>query len=129
MSNKKCPARPVETLVKVITKRWNLQILYDMFKGKRHFNEFKEDKPDLLNKTLSRCLQELESNNLIEKRINPNDGKDTEYILSENGRLLNRIIYDLMVYSMDIDRENEYFTEEYKEIMKKQAKITLNIDN
>lgn len=129
MSNKKCPARPVETLVKVITKRWNLQILYDMFNGKRHFNEFKEDKPDLLNKTLSRCLQELESNNLIEKKTNPNDEKDTEYILSENGRLLNRIIYDLMVYSMDIDRENEYFTEEYKEIMKKQAQITLNIDN
>ncbi|RAP44205.1 helix-turn-helix domain-containing protein [uncultured Methanosphaera sp.] len=128
MSNKKCPARQVETLIKVITKRWNLQILYDMFNGKRHFNEFKENKPDLLNKTLSRCLHELESNYLIIKKINSNDEKDTEYILTENGRLLNRVIYDLMVYSMEIDKNNEYFTEEYKKIMKKQAKITLNIE-
>ena len=59
-----CPAYSVETTLKVITKRWSLQIMYDLFNGKKRFKEFKEDKPELLNKSLSRCLQELEENDL-----------------------------------------------------------------
>lgn len=125
----KCPARSVETILKVITKRWSLQILYDMFNGKSHFNEFKKDKLQLLNKSLSRCLQELEENNLIVKKINPSDDKDTEYFLTDEGRMLNRVIYELMIYSMKKDVDNEYFTKEAKKMLKKEAQMVLNISS
>jgi len=42
---------------------------------KKHFSEFKEDKPELSNKILTQRLKELEKNNIIErysKKISPN---------------------------------------------------------
>lgn len=119
-----CPARSVETILKVITKRWTLQILFDMFCGKKHFNEFQEDKPKLINKSLSRRLIELEEHGLIEKRMVENT---TEYYLTEDGKLLNKLIYELMMYSIKRDVNNEYFTEETKEYMIKEAKKQLDI--
>ena len=126
MSDRKnCPARSVETILKVITKRWTLQILFDMFCGKKHFNEFQEDKPKLLNKSLSRRLQELEEHGLIKKEIKDNT---TEYYLTDEGRLLNKVIYELMMYSIKRDVDGEYFSEDTKEYMIKEAKKQLNID-
>lgn len=126
MSDRKnCPARSVETTLKVITKRWTLQILFDMFCGKKHFNEFQEDKPKLLNKSLSRRLLELEENGLIIKEVKDNT---TEYYLTDEGRSLNRIIYELMMYAIRRDVNNEDFSEDTKEYMIKEAKKHLNIE-
>lgn len=122
---KNCPARSVETILKVITKRWTLQILFDMFCGKKHFNEFQKDKPKLLNKSLSRRLQELEENGLIKKEIKYNA---TEYYLTDERRLLNKVIYELMMYSIKRDVDGKYFSEDTKEYMIKEAKKQLDID-
>ena len=119
-----CPARSVETILKVITKRWTLQILFDMFCGKKHFNEFQEDKAKLINKSLARRLQELEEHGLIEKQVSQNT---TEYYLTEEGRLLNKVIYELMMYSIKRDVNNEYFSENTKEYMIREAKKQLDI--
>lgn len=37
---------PVEFSLNIIQKKWVVQIIRDMFFGKEHFNEFKEDKPN-----------------------------------------------------------------------------------
>lgn len=110
MTNK-CPARSIESILKVITKRWNLQIMTDMFMGKTHFNEFKEGKDGLFNTTLSRNLKELEENGLIEKRV---EKDNIEYLLTKEGELLNKVIYELLVYAIKKDVNNEYFTPQDK---------------
>jgi len=38
---------PIELVVKLINKKWVIQIMRDLFFGKSRFHEFKEDKPDL----------------------------------------------------------------------------------
>lgn len=67
MTNK-LPTCPVDRTLNLINKKWSIQIIRDIFFGKKHFKEFQEDKPNLSNKVLSNCLKELENNGLIEKK-------------------------------------------------------------
>ncbi|MBQ7927418.1 MAG: winged helix-turn-helix transcriptional regulator [Methanobrevibacter sp.] len=45
----------------------------DLFAGKKHFNEFKQDKPELSNVVLSDTLKYLEKKELISKNIIEDD--------------------------------------------------------
>ena len=38
---------PVELSLRIINRKWVLQIIRDIFFGKKRFSEFKEGKPDL----------------------------------------------------------------------------------
>ena len=78
---------PVDRTLNLISKKWS-----DMFFGKKHFKEFKEDKPKLSNKVLSNCLKELEENGLIEKKVLNTTPITTEYYLTEYGKSMNRIV-------------------------------------
>ncbi len=121
----KCPSESVGKTLKILTKKWYLEILFDLFNGKKHFSEFKKDKPTLLNKTLARCLQDLEENGFIEKHI---DISNTSYSLTSEGQLLNGIIYELLVYSMKSEKTSSYYDEKEKENIKTNFKRILNID-
>ena len=59
---------PVDRTLSLINKKWSIQIIRDIFFGKKHFKEFKEGK-DISNKVLSSCLADLEKNGLIEKNF------------------------------------------------------------
>ena len=72
---------PIELVVKLINKKWVIQIMRDLFYGKSRFNEFKEDKPDLSNKVLSNCLKDMESNGLIHRIVDKCDKKNIKYFL------------------------------------------------
>ena len=76
---------PIEIAMEHINRKWVIQIIRDMFFGKKRFNEFKEGKPNLSNKVLSNCLKEMEENGLITRKTN--DG--IEYELTEKGLALN----------------------------------------
>lgn len=118
---------PVELSLNIITKKWVIQIVRDMFFGKSHFNEFKEDKPELTNKVLSRCLKEMQENNIIKKTIDPDDSSIV-YKLTDKGLALNNIIYDLAMYTVDTDVYNNYYDDETKDEIKKMFKDKLNIE-
>ena len=92
---------PIELVVKLINKKWVIQIMRDLFFGKSRFNEFKEDKPDLSNKVLSRCLKDMENNGLIQKIVDKCDKKNVKYILTEKGRSLNKVIYEIAMVTVD----------------------------
>lgn len=106
---------PVELSLELITKKWVIQIVRDMLFGKKHFNEFKENKPELTNKSLSRCLKEMEENNIIIKKVDENNPKNTEYYLTDKGESLNKIVYELAMYTVNTDKFNQYFDEDSKE--------------
>lgn len=115
---------PVNETLKIISGKWHLLIIRDLFFGKKRFKEFKEDKPNLSNKVLTECLKDLESNGLISK-TNLDDSKITEYSLTEEGRRINRILYELAIFTLEkddsaTDAESEEFIKIFKD--------TLNID-
>ena len=98
-----------------------------MMFGKKHFNEFKENKPKLTNKVLSRCLKQMECNNLIIKNIDQENPKNIEYELTKKGKSLNKIIYELAMYTVNTDEYNQYYSEETKKNIKKLFKEKLDI--
>lgn len=120
---------PVELSLELITKKWIVQLVRDMIFGKKHFNEFKENKPQLTNKVLSRCLKSMEEDGLINKIVDSEDEKKTEYQLTEKGYALNKIIYELAMYTVNTDKYNNYYDDETKNNLKTMFKEKLNIEN
>lgn len=119
---------PIELTLELISKKWNIQIIRDIFFGKTHFNEFKEGKPELTNKVLSRCLKQMEDNGLIAKSVNPNNPKNTEYKLTKKGHLLNNILFELAMYPLNVDENDELFDAETKGEIETAFKEKLNLN-
>ena len=112
---------PVNETLKIISEKWHLLIIRDLFFGKRRFKEFKEDKPALSNKVLTECLKDLESNGLISK-TSLDDSKITEYSLTEEGKRMNRILYELAIFTLEkddtaTDDESEEFINIFKDTL------------
>lgn len=119
---------PVDKTLNLINKKWSIQIIRDMFFGKKHFKEFKEDKPNLSNKVLSNCLKELEENALIEKRVLNTTPITTEYHLTEYGKSMNRIVYELAMFTLH-DENNNSYPDETRIALKNTFKEKLEIDD
>lgn len=117
---------PVDRTLNLINKKWSIQIIRDMFFGKKHFKEFKEDKPKLSNKVLSGCLKDLEENGLIEKKVLNTTPVTTEYYLTDYGRSMNRIVYELAMFTLSAE---DSYTEETRNELKETFRKTLEIDD
>ncbi|MER2013279.1 MAG: helix-turn-helix domain-containing protein [Methanobrevibacter sp.] len=119
---------PVDKTLNLINKKWSIQIIRDMFFGKKHFKEFKEDKPKLSNKVLSSCLKELEENGLIRKEVLNTTPVTTEYYLTEYGKSMNRIVYELAMFTLQNDNEHDY-SDEVRNELKNSFKEKLEIND
>lgn len=106
---------PIELAMQLINKKWVIQILRDMFFGKTRFNEFKEDKPGLSNKVLSHALKDMEENELIKRCVLEDS---IEYRLTERGQALNKVLYELAMFTLTSDLADKYFSPEKTEELK-----------
>ena len=84
---------PIELVVNLIRKKWVIHIIRDLFYGKTRFHEFKEGKPDLSNKVLSNCLK---------------------YILTEKGKSLNKVLYEIAMVTVDSENYSDKLRNELK---------------
>lgn len=112
---------PIELVVKLINKKWVIQIIRDLFFGKSRFHEFKEDKPDLSNKVLSNCLKDMEKNGLIHRIVDKYDSKNVRYTLTEKGKSLNKVLYEIAMLSVD----GESYSDKIKNTVKETFRETL----
>ena len=112
---------PIELVVKLINKKWVIQIMRDLFYGKSRFHEFKEDKPDLSNKVLSNCLKDMENNGLIHKIVDKCDKKNVKYMLTEKGKSLNKVLYEIAMIGVD----GETYSDSIKNSVKNTFRETL----
>lgn len=119
---------PVSKALTFISKKWSIEIIKDMFFGKKRFKEFKEGKPNLSNKVLSDCLKNLENNGIIEKRILNSTPVTTEYHLTKLGKSLNRVIYELAIFALDNCENKECAEENVRINIKQNFKEALQIN-
>ena len=106
---------PIELVVKLINKKWVIQIIRDLFFGKSRFHEFKEDKPDLSNKVLSNCLKDMEKNGLIHRIVDKRKRKNVKYILTEKGKSLNKVLYEIAMIGVDGETYSDKIKNDVKE--------------
>ena len=120
---------PVSKALVFISKKWSIEIIRDMFFGKKRFKEFKEGKPNLSNKVLSDCLKNLENNGIVHKKIINSAPISTEYYLTERGKSLNKVIYELAVFALEDCNDDEYKEESTRIKIKQDFRETLQIDD
>ena len=113
--NKHIKSCPMELVVNLIRKKWVIHIIRDLFFGKTRFHEFKEGKPDISNKVLSNCLKEMEKNGLIHKIVDKIDKKNVKYKLTEKGKSLNKVLYEIAMISVDGESYSDKIKSEVKE--------------
>jgi DNA-binding HxlR family transcriptional regulator len=95
--NNRCPIRDT---VEIINRKWTVILLWDMFNGYEHFSQFKEINPEISNNVLSDTLKFLVEQELVNKT---SLDSNTRYFLTDKGRSLNRIMYELGVYGIQSD--------------------------
>ncbi|MAF36049.1 transcriptional regulator [archaeon] len=93
-------ACPIDTALRYIGKKWSIQIIRDLFMGKKRFKDFLNSNPGLSTKVLSTRLKELESLEIINKDVTSGDTVQISYVLTSKGRRLNKVLYELIVFSM-----------------------------
>ena len=101
-------AVPRDVIFDTLMRRWSIYILKDMFVGARTFSDFLEMNPRISGKVLSDQLKNLEKCGFIEKVIITTTPLKAEYRLTEQGRALNKVIYEFMIYSRKYFPESEY---------------------
>ena len=91
---------PIKDTVEIINRKWAVILLWDMFNGYEHFNEFKDINTDLSSNVLQDTLKFLITKELVEKICIESS---TVYVLTEKGKSLNKIMYELGVYGIQSD--------------------------
>ena len=109
---------PIYNVIQLIRKKWVVQIINDLFFGKTRFNEFKENKPKLSNRVLSSCLKDMEDNGLIKRIVDKYDKKNVRYYLTDKGQSLNKIIYEMAIFSVDSENYTDKTKTELKSVFK-----------
>lgn len=71
----------------LIGSKWKLIVLNDLQGGEKRFNELKRS-TDSSSRTLSRVLQDLEKENLVERRVEEESPVATFYSLTDKGESL-----------------------------------------
>lgn len=116
--NTKLKNFPIETVIGLIRKKWAVPIINDLFFGKTRFHEFKENRPQLSNKALSNCLKDLEKNGIINRIADKYDKKNVKYYLTEKGKSLNKIIYEMAIFSVDSESYTDQTKRELKSVFR-----------
>lgn len=108
---------PIEVTLNIIGKKWSINIIRDLFKGKSRFTEFLESNPYLSTKMLSLRLKELQKTDIIKKTIKSTTPVVIEYSLTEKGKNLNRILFQLAEFSIK-NYPNKVYNKQSKSIQK-----------
>jgi len=92
---------PIEVTLNIIGKKWSIQIIRDLFRGKTRFSEFLEANPQISTKMLSLRLKELQKTDIIEKTFKSTTPVLIEYSLTQKGKNLNKILFQLAEFSLN----------------------------
>ncbi len=106
---RKCP---IETAFGYVGKKWAVNIIRDMFLGKKRFSEFLKENPNLSTKMLSARLKELEKGGFIEKKIVSTEPVRIEYKLTKKGEALRGLMYESAVFAVRHCREEVFLNKE-----------------
>lgn len=117
---------PIYDTFNLFNRKWVIAITMDLFNGCTHFYDFKNNNPGLSNHILSKTLQFMELNGIIYKKVYEDRRESSEYYLTEKGKKLNTIMYDMLLYSL-YELNFSSLNDEKKKELKNNYKKSLNI--
>ena len=106
MEKKELPICPVETTLTLISDRWKVLILRDLFTGTKRFGELKKSLSGISQKVLTANLRDMEQNGLLTRKAYPEVPPRVEYTLTETGESLKPILSAMFDWGMDYKAKN-----------------------
>ena len=91
MNKHDLPACPVETTLTLISNKWVILILRDLFTGTKRFGELKKSLSPISQKVLTAQLRDMEAKGLVHRKVYPEVPPRVEYSLTELGLTLEPI--------------------------------------
>lgn len=86
---------PLEIAMNIMTGKWKLPILWQLFKGRKRFNELQRQLCPITQKTLTRELRELEADGLVGRKIYAEIPPRVEYSLTPLGESVRPVLDSL----------------------------------
>jgi DNA-binding HxlR family transcriptional regulator len=102
---------PIESALDYLRSKWTFEIVRDLFMGAKRFKGFLKKNPHLSSKVLSDRLKELCENGIVNKKIVQEFPVTIEYSLTEKGKKLNKVLYELAVFACDCGVEDGKFNQ------------------
>ena len=112
MEKKKLPDCPVETTLMLISDRWKVLILRDLFTGTKRFGELKRSLEGISQKVLTANLKSMEADGLLTRKAYAEVPPRVEYTLTELGKSLRPVIAAMFDWGVDYNRRNNSPTSE-----------------
>ena len=106
MAKSELPICPVETTLMLISDRWKVLILRDLFTGTKRFGELKKSLAGISQKVLTANLKSLEATGLLTRKAYPEVPPRVEYTLTALGASLKPVLGALFDWGMDYKRAN-----------------------
>lgn len=100
------PMCPVETTLSLISDRWKVLILRDLFTGTKRFGELKKSLAGISQKVLTANLKDMEASGLVDRRAYNEIPPRVEYSLTETGRSLRPVIAAMFDWGMAYKKKN-----------------------
>ena len=104
MEKKELPICPVEATLTLISDRWKVLILRDLFTGTKRFGELKKSLTGISQKVLTANLRDMEANGLLTRKAYAEVPPRVEYTLTEIGESLKPILGAMIDWGMDYKR-------------------------
>ncbi|MBR0472444.1 MAG: helix-turn-helix transcriptional regulator [Methanosphaera sp.] len=109
---------PIGSTLDIFNRKWIFCILSNIFRGMKHFSEFKKANPTISNHILAETLKYMENIGLITKTIIDDTSKiKTEYSLTEKGKKTNKILYEITSYYFNEINYVDYDDSQKEEIL------------
>jgi len=89
---------PVEAALEVIGGKWKGIILHHLLAKTIRFNELRRLMPEVTQRMLTKQLRELETDNLISRKVYPEVPPKVEYSMTDYGKSLSPVIRALRVW-------------------------------
>lgn len=86
---------PVAGALDLLGDRWTLLIIRDLMRGHTRFGQFRESPEGIASNILSERLERLVNADLVEREVDPEDGRRYHYALTPAGRSLGPILASL----------------------------------
>ena len=98
------PACPVETTLSLISNRWKVLILRELFLGTRRFGELKKALNGISQKVLTENLKDMAEQGLISRRVYAEVPPRVEYSLTELGFSLEPILTAMRLWGEEYQK-------------------------
>lgn len=97
---------PVETTLYLISNRWVVLILRDLFMGTKRFGELRKSLDGISQKVLTSNLRTMEEQGLITRTVYPEVPPRVEYALTDLGHSLKPIIASMFDWGLAYKEKN-----------------------